>query len=84
MSELQLLYHSRRENRCDGQRGRKGSGGMAFQCGTGVGGPQPRLSCGHTRGAGSFRQPYASGAEVPRDEARGKCEDIYPDQRLEV
>ena len=32
------------------RRGRTGGGGMAFQCGAGVGGAQPRLSCGHTHG----------------------------------
>ena len=47
-----------------------------------LGGAQPRLSCGHTHGAGSFRQPHASGAEVPGDEARGKCENIYHDQAV--
>ena len=55
---------------------------MAFQCGAGVGGAQPRLSCGHTHGAGSFRQPHAAGTKVPGDEDRGKRENIYPDQAV--
>ncbi len=45
--------------------GRTGNGRMAFQCGAGVGGAQPRLSCGHTHGAGSFRQPHATGKKYP-------------------
>ena len=53
-----------------------------FQCGAGVGGAQPRLSCGHTHGAGSFRQPHAAGTKVPGDEDRGKRENIYPDQAV--
>ena len=59
-----------------------GGGGMAFQCSAGVGGAQPRLSCGHTHGAGSFRQPHATGTKVPGDEDRGKRENIYPDQAV--
>lgn len=47
-----------------------------------LGGAQPRLSCGHTHGAGSFRQPHADSARVPGDEDRGKRENIYPDQAV--
>ncbi len=32
-----------------------------------------RLSCGHTHGAGSFRQPHAAGTKVPGDEDRGNA-----------
>lgn len=43
---------------------------------------QYRVSCGHTHGAGSFRQPHAAGTKVPGDEDRGKRENIYPDQAV--